>query len=340
MNISYHEERKRGRLRVQNKRPRGSSIVANQLENTQESFIALVNDEQKGTDEQNQEEKIQPERSSFWNDMISNAFADEKKADDQSSNSDPSDSEFEHNAESYENRIMREVAIAGENANKSPTNPDLWLKYLKAQENALMDPLKGTQNSSRTETILNELKLRTYKTALKHVDDDRVLCGYLNTISDIWESDKVIAKWKQFLEKYPEKISIWRGYVNFLQTDWKHFHFETVVKAYEECLLSLSRRLSKSEVDIHSMLKIFLNCKRKQANTTFIIRTKWYGANYGLYLLPSMPYVRPGRFVSIYTVMIFSESICCLRIEILRLPRTSIRKFTGSDRINFFSTCY
>jgi hypothetical protein len=147
------------------------------------------------------------------------------------------DSAFEDEAggESAHQRLLRRNAEFDRQLKKTPGDSQVWLDFV-----AFQDDLGAGRHASRAEKrSTEEVKLSILERALgiKELQgDERLLLAYLASVTELWESAKVLDKWREILAKHPGRTGLWIAYVGFRQTDGTTFSVAKMVEVFEECL--------------------------------------------------------------------------------------------------------
>jgi NRDE-2, necessary for RNA interference len=151
---------------------------------------------------------------------------------------DDSTFEDEGGGESAHQRLLRRNAEFDRQLKKTPGDAQVWLDFL-----AFQDELGVGRHASRAEKRgTHEVKLSILERALgvKELQgDERLLLAYLACVTELWESAKVLDKWREVLAKHPGRTGLWTAYVAFRQTDGTTFSVPKMVEVFEECLAVL-----------------------------------------------------------------------------------------------------
>ncbi|KAL4808207.1 NRDE-2, necessary for RNA interference-domain-containing protein [Aspergillus unguis] len=132
---------------------------------------------------------------------------------------------------------------------ENPGDVDAWLQLIHHQETVL----RGSTNQSSSLTgaeqnSLADIKLSLYEKALKgvgkNIGRDRLLIGFLDEGSKLWDTKKLLAQWHSTLKTNPGYISLWVKYLDFRQTEFLNFTYRRCLATFAECL-----RLNKTSPD-------------------------------------------------------------------------------------------
>ena len=135
-----------------------------------------------------------------------------------------------------------------------PQNVNAWLDLIKHQEELLT--FSRNSDSARITTAERvstaDIKLSMYEKALGKVVEsqprERLLLGMMEEGSKIWETQKVLDKWRSVLRSNPCHVSLWTKYLDFHQTNFSMFRLDEVKEIYTECLKHLKEAQLKDGI--------------------------------------------------------------------------------------------
>ncbi|RUS21226.1 NRDE-2, necessary for RNA interference-domain-containing protein [Endogone sp. FLAS-F59071] len=148
--------------------------------------------------------------------------------------------------ESFDEYVRRQMMEFDKNLEKDPHDVLLWLRFIAFQDEAATGLQTATKQTRQTGGLsrlsLNEVKISIFEKALEqNPGDERLLIPYLRCCAEVWDSVKLLTKWDQILQQYPQLFSIWTEYLNFRQTNFASFTYTQCMSLYEECLAVLQR---------------------------------------------------------------------------------------------------
>jgi hypothetical protein len=127
-----------------------------------------------------------------------------------------------------------------------PNNVDAWLAYVNHHDTIISGT--GRRKTAAEKRSTAEIKLDILSKALdKNSGNERLLCKYVDVAEEIWDSHKLLLKWKRILQENPASIGLWTKYLNFRQTDFMSFTYPECLKCFEDCLGVLRNAAFKIE---------------------------------------------------------------------------------------------
>lgn len=146
-----------------------------------------------------------------------------------------------------------------------PTNCSAWLNLISHQDKILglnmaseRTGLTGAEKRSNA-----DVKLSMYEKALEKITDsedrENLLLGMIDEATRVWESQKLLSRWKSVLESNPGSLKLWTKFLDFKQTSFLLFTYEEVRTVYLDCLSILEctqnttrKRITEKE-EIHEI---------------------------------------------------------------------------------------
>ena len=146
-----------------------------------------------------------------------------------------------------DNSVMNKRSELSKKIDEDPTNYDAWLDLLTYQDRVL-----GLNSTSKRASHTNaerksnaEVKLSMYDKALEKVkhpaDRERLLLGKMQEAARVWDNQKLFSEWQSMLDHYPEYLTLWKGYLDYIQGTFASFRYEQVRESYYKCLDLLKR---------------------------------------------------------------------------------------------------
>ena len=146
----------------------------------------------------------------------------------------------------------------------NPTSGSSWLALIHHQDTLLTtekDRLHQRITSAERMSTA-DIQLSMYEKALKQVKDETyieiLLLGMLEAGSRVWETKRLMTEWQTVLHNHPNRVTLWRGYLDFRQMNFSTFRFDEVRNVFEECLRvsSSSTQASVPEFDARTSTEI------------------------------------------------------------------------------------
>lgn len=135
---------------------------------------------------------------------------------------------------------------------EDPTNVDLWLEFVKFQNEFVSHTADPERQNIRLNQALYEIKSSVLKKALeKNPSSTRLKLVQLEVCRDHWEGDKATNTWKEFVFTNPSNPVIWLYYLRFVQSKFTSFTVNGTQKIYIKCLQTL-KSLQEGSLKSHT----------------------------------------------------------------------------------------
>lgn len=137
-----------------------------------------------------------------------------------------------------------------------PQNLRAWLDLIHYQR-LLLDPDAEYDHelsiSKRRDLALVRISL--YEESIKRVgsaETDRIVLfkGLLSEAQHAWDGFKLVTKWNDVLEQYPQSWDLWSDYLNHVQSSLKRFKYESCLSIYFKTLAALCKPAKQSSATI------------------------------------------------------------------------------------------
>ena len=144
-------------------------------------------------------------------------------------------------------------------------NLQAWQELIDHQDSliGLDSPADGRRATNAERHSIAEVKLSIYEKALTKVGYGRgresLLLGMMAEGSKVWETKRQVTKWQSILRENAGFIGLWTAYLNFQQTNFITFTYESCRSVFLECLNTLtnvSRGLKSREE--HDSIRIYI----------------------------------------------------------------------------------
>ena len=161
---------------------------------------------------------------------------------------------------------------------KEPHNVDLWLEFIRFQDEAMQHGVlpgafsEGEQLGQKfargkINMAYLERKIAIYEKALeKNPINDDLLLGYMALCKETWQQAKIIKFWKDLVFRQPQKVRLWMGYIQYCQTRHSYFTTSNLLNLYSKAITTVRSILEgtlvshRPEVDAEeSLLALFVH---------------------------------------------------------------------------------
>lgn len=161
-----------------------------------------------------------------------------------------SDSQIVNPLETSGITVISEVAQKNSSlTNRTRLHPEdlgAWLDLIDHQEAVLVSgrSVISPDLSTSDQRSLAEIRISIYEQALRSIGTNkankiRLHLGLMAEASKFWENSKLTKKWEDLVFKYPKSADIWIKYLDFIQTKFVDFTYETCRAAFRKAFESL-----------------------------------------------------------------------------------------------------
>ncbi len=135
---------------------------------------------------------------------------------------------------------------------EDPHNVPQWLEFIAFQDQAriwgrlptsglVAEETSTSLSSRKIRLALFERKVAIYERALESNPlSVELLEGHMGLIQEIWETEKVVRRWKDLVFQQPNKSRLWLSYIEFCQSRFSSFSTSSLTALYTKALLTLS----------------------------------------------------------------------------------------------------
>jgi hypothetical protein len=143
---------------------------------------------------------------------------------------------------------------------ESPGEMQVWLDFIKHQEAMMSLDRTMLELGDAARRQLADLRIPIYEEALKKVLSDpdayvQLHKGLLTEAQKLWTDAKLSKRWTEVLALYPASIDLWLMYLNFVQSNFARFKYESCRATFLTCLEVLQ---PSKTVAVESILHIFI----------------------------------------------------------------------------------
>ncbi|KAI5310327.1 hypothetical protein KEM55_008479 [Ascosphaera atra] len=123
-----------------------------------------------------------------------------------------------------------------------PNDVNAWLALIEHQGELVGHvDIEGHRRLTAAErSSVADVRMSMYEKALKtlpsNVPRDRLILGLLEEGAKLWDTKTIANKWRQYLQQYPNYLSLWIRYLNFQQTNFLSFTFENCRSFIVDCI--------------------------------------------------------------------------------------------------------
>ncbi|KAJ5138304.1 Tetratricopeptide-like helical [Penicillium bovifimosum] len=169
-----------------------------------------------------------------------------------SSNEEEDEAIYEESVEHQVDPSTRENEILNRNAEliravkHDPLNARGWIRLAEHQELVILGvrPDDRPLNENKRQAVVSAI-LSIYDNALdanpQHPERDRLVLGRMEQGAKVWDPEELSNQWEKVLRSDSKSVSVWVEYLDYCQTNYQKFDFDTCYKAYLHCMNTHSR---------------------------------------------------------------------------------------------------
>ncbi|OKL61538.1 hypothetical protein UA08_03309 [Talaromyces atroroseus] len=168
-------------------------------------------------------------------------------------------------------------------AEDNPSDIGAWMEVIKYQDTLLAGSDSRRQLTAAEKRSLADIKLSLYDKALKkvgkHPEKYRLLLGYLEEGTNLWDSKRLGEQWHTILKHNSGYISLWMRYIDFRQTAFLDFTVERCKDIYLDCMkLNASSDNDAEKETIHMYLFLRMTLFMREAGFSELAVGLWQAA--------------------------------------------------------------
>ena len=161
---------------------------------------------------------------------------------------------------SPESYISKQTSHYQQQLADTPHDTELWLKFIAFQDEALVwGKLPGLFSGDESVSSSNvrhkhrlavlERKVAIFERALESNPlSEELLVGHMALAGEIWETERLVKRWKDIVFKQPHKSLLWLRYIEFCQSRFSFFRLSTLRTLYCKAISTLVAILDRSLV--------------------------------------------------------------------------------------------
>jgi hypothetical protein len=143
----------------------------------------------------------------------------------------------------------------------APQDIQAWLNFIEHQK-AMIAPDRSTAElNAASRQQLADLRIPIYEEALKKFKNDpenhiKLYQGLLKEAQGSWNEGKLSDKWKEVLVLHPSSTKMWLMYLDFVQSNFAQFKYESCRATFIQCLQAL--QASPNDVNVEIVLHVLI----------------------------------------------------------------------------------
>ena len=142
--------------------------------------------------------------------------------------------------------LRKKTANYNQRLNEDPSNIDLWLEFVKFQDEITVaeQPYERSKHEIEMAAKGNkanmDIKIAIIEKALvKNPSSLTLRLKQLEMCKDYWEKDKLKTEWKKLVFTHTNNPDVWRQFLNYQQSIFSSFSVSSVIKTHGKCISTL-----------------------------------------------------------------------------------------------------
>lgn len=168
------------------------------------------------------------------------------EADPAAERSTPPDSDHESDTEAsfVDAGIMKQNSALVRRTREHPQDLSAWLDLIDHQEAMLKFDRPSSELRDSDKRHLADIRISIYREALQKIGTDeakqaKLYHGLMTEARKSWEDGQLSKKWTEILTRFPWNIDLWMNYLDFVQSSFSGFKYESCRVAIFRCLETL-----------------------------------------------------------------------------------------------------
>jgi hypothetical protein len=163
--------------------------------------------------------------------------------------------EREAGLESIEREIRLKNAKLSNQAKESPRDLQAWLELVDHQQDMVLlgRTYPSREPSTSERRTIADIRISIYTQALREIrakqDRLQLISGLMNEGKHYWETKQIAKRWQETLTEYPDSVELWTKYLDFAQTNFVDFKYDSCRRIFRSCLEMLAKSQTTALVD-------------------------------------------------------------------------------------------
>ncbi|KAF2677662.1 DUF1740-domain-containing protein [Lentithecium fluviatile CBS 122367] len=196
----------------------------------------------------------------------------------------PSDPDAEYESDtlvsSADAEVTRRNAEMARRTHEHPGDVQAWLDLAQHQEAMIRIDCSSSELSSSDKAHLADVRISTYEQALKKIGNDeaslvKLYAALMSEATRSWDSWRLTSKWTEILAKFPSNEELWMQYLNFVQSNFTSFKYESCRSAFLKCLNTMRAGSSQASAGLLLYILVRLTAMVQEAGYQELAIAAW-----------------------------------------------------------------
>lgn len=153
--------------------------------------------------------------------------------------------------------LMKKTSYYNQILLQRPHDISMWLEFIQYQDEASfwgktagpagwVEGEKETESRKKLKVALMERKVAIYERALENNPFSvELIVGYMELVEEIWDTEKLVGKWKHIVFMNPHRSLLWLKYIEFCISRFSFFQTQTIVSLFGKAISTLASILDR-----------------------------------------------------------------------------------------------
>jgi hypothetical protein len=192
------------------------------------------------------------------------------------------DSEPESGTREVDGAITRRNTELIHRTREKPHDLQAWLDLADHQQAMMTLGRMSVELQRSDRRSLAEVRISTYEQAIRKMGHDehsqaQLHLRLLTEAYFAWEDKRLNSKWKEVLARYPSRPELWIKYLDFLQSRFADFKYETCCVEFHQCLASFRASQKPVPAEVYLQVILRLTSMMREAGYQELALAIWQG---------------------------------------------------------------
>lgn len=153
--------------------------------------------------------------------------------------------------------LMKKTSYYNQTLLQRPHDISMWLEFIRYQDEASlwgktagpagwMEGENETESRKKLNVALMERKVAIYERALENNPFSvELIVGYMELVEELWDTEKLVGKWKHIVFMNPHRSLLWLKYIEFCISRFSFFQTQTIISLFGKAISTLASILDR-----------------------------------------------------------------------------------------------
>ena len=153
--------------------------------------------------------------------------------------------------------LMKKTSYYNQILLQRPHDISMWLEFIRYQDEATLwgktagpagwvEEEKEMESKKKLKVALMERKVAIYERALENNPFSvELIVGYMELVEELWDTEKLVGKWKHIVFMNPHRSLLWLKYIEFCISRFSFFQTQTIISLFGKAISTLASILDR-----------------------------------------------------------------------------------------------